>query len=187
MNATALTFACLVTLSVEARVDSLSSDLWVERQHAENCLAEWYPLSGSSVAAARKSSCAECRVRAQRVLMTVTTRLDPAQRLLSDLLRSSRYTNWPWIDSLPEGYPDRSKIISNYLARARGEGFLGVAPSWPEYRCATAFFCMDLLKAGSTESEVGLLLRRMVNGDRRQWERSNQCWEWAGLGDDPLP
>lgn len=184
MNATALAFACLVTLSLEARVDSLSSDSWIERQHAEDCLVAWYPLSSDPVAAARKSVCAERRIRAQRVLATVTTRSDPAHRLLSDLLRSARYTNWPWVDSLPEGYPERSQVIASYLARARGEGFLGVAPSWPEYRCATALLCLDLLKAGKSEHEVGLLLRRMVNGDRRQWERSSQCWEWAGLGDE---
>ena len=44
----------------------------------------------------------------------------------------------------------------------------------------TALYVRDLLKVGTPESQVLLLLRRMVDRDRLQWERSGGRWEWAG-------
>jgi hypothetical protein len=77
-------------------------------------------------------------------------------------------TNWayvPWIDSLPQDYPNRCDVIQNHLSLADGDND---APTWSKYRNATKLLVYELLCQGKSLSEVNALLHTMVAREK--------CW-----------
>jgi hypothetical protein len=176
---TALAFAAMLSAVLDAHALGLSSPEWRTREAAAAALGGLYPLSEPHLARLTRSADPEARRRAAEVVRSRTDHCDPVHRLYREFVEATHYRNWPWLDSLPEGYPDRPRVLSTY----RTEGMSRVGEDcecWPQYRAGTALLCADLLRAGTPRAEVLLLLRRMVDGDRRQWERSGARWEWAG-------
>ncbi|MCS7015430.1 MAG: hypothetical protein NZM42_04825 [Gemmatales bacterium] len=78
-------------------------------------------------------------------------------------LEPSSYLAMPWIDMLPEDWPERKAVIENYLYRARQ--MLDASyyrADWPDYRLATTLYASDLLRQGMPRSVVQQLLDAMV-------------------------
>jgi hypothetical protein len=176
---TALAFAAVLSAVLDAHAFGLSSPEWRTREAAAAALGGLYPLSEPHLGRLTRSSDPEARRRAREVLRGRTDHCDPVHRLYREFVETTHYRNWPWLDSLPHGTEVRELVIGRY--RLLGVEAVGEdCECWPQYRAATAFYCRDLLTSGVPKSEVLLLLRRMVDGDRRQWERSGGRWEWAG-------
>jgi hypothetical protein len=176
---TALAFAAVLSAVLDAHAFGLSSPEWRTREAAAAALGEMYPLSEPHLGRLAGSPDPEARRRAREVLRGRTDHCEPLHRLYREFVLTTGYRNWPWLDSLPKGYPDRPRVLSTY----QKEGVARVGEDyecWPQYRAGTALLCADLLRAGKSRAEVLLLLRRMVDGDRRQWNRSGGRYEWTG-------
>lgn len=79
-----------------------------------------------------------------------------------------RYPSMPWIDSLPQEYPNRSDVIRVYLSAAqdiypRSQGY-----PFPEYRLATFIFVRDLICNNVPQQDIEKLLNAMYLGDEQQ-------------------
>lgn len=92
------------------------------------------------------------------------------------------YPFLPWIDSLPDDFPNRWKIISRYLQLVPPDDSFTwlIPPDRPQFRCyryrlATAHFCRALLKNGMTRSQVRSLLDKMAKEDIRRTVRDINC------------
>lgn len=178
-----LIFCVLLSASFDARVDRLGHDDWLAREAASAGLVDYYPLSAAALDAASASPDAEARKRA----LDCVSRAKSAEKVrfvaatLAALERATGYRGWPWIDSLPEGHYERSRIICDYLVWVREcvwpDQFS--SPHWRDYRLATEHYCW-MLHGSRPDAEILLLLRRMVDGDRRQWLKSAKTWEWLG-------
>lgn len=69
----------------------------------------------------------------------------------------------PWIDMLPETYPDRQSVTYRFLHESGWPtGYGSYSKGWDEYRAATALLVRDLLGRGRTRNEVRVLLDSMV-------------------------
>lgn len=104
-----------------------------------------------------------------------------AQQKLTSLI-DKRHGQWwagfigvgeaiPWLDSLPDDYPDRHEIIWGYLHRSDAADY---APLYAKYRCATVLFVRDMIADGKAV-EVGELLSLM----------RKRCAKWDGHGHPP--
>jgi hypothetical protein len=51
----------------------------------------------------------------------------------------------PWIDQLPEDYPERAAVLARHLTQARQTCFEG-APEWREFRLATEYHLLELAR-----------------------------------------
>lgn len=169
----------------DGQASLLTADDYFVREKASAMLLASYPISAPALCRVVATGELEARERARRILQSSghgQSYLD--QQLVKVQISLCRYgyCGWPWIDSLPSGYDDRGPIISKYLIESKKivpDGLYG-APHWWEFRMATALYVRDLLRAGRTLEEISLLLQRMVDGDRMQWERSGQQWAWVG-------
>lgn len=164
----------------------LGHDDYFVRESATQFLLSSYPLSAKVVVGAANQNDPEVCARAQRILSRAghgLTSIERQKQAVLACLAHGGYHAWPWMDSLPQGYDDRTSIIFRYLEKARSEVPEAIrgAPNWPEYRRATELYATDLLKAGQSIESVGLLLSRMIDGDRAQWERSQRQWCWCGV------
>lgn len=72
----------------------------------------------------------------------------------------------PWIDQLPKEWPQRDRIIREYLEKATavtvGENH---GPAWTNYRVATVILARDMLRSGTPPDEVCRLLDRMSKAE----------------------
>ncbi len=76
----------------------------------------------------------------------------------------SDYPVLPWVDRLPDDWPDRKDVIEHYLKLARG--YLGdwsqYSESWMDYRIATQLMIFDLRNQNFSRWQLQQLLDRMV-------------------------
>jgi hypothetical protein len=82
-------------------------------------------------------------------------------------LEPTNYLAMPWIDMLPDDWPDRKAIIETYLYRARQ--LLDTSyyrADWPDYRLATSLYACDLLRQGTPRLVVQQLLDVMVEREK---------------------
>lgn len=172
--------------ALEAQALGLSADDYLAREQAQAALQAAYPLSAPLLARLRDDRRAdpEARRRAAIILDRAGHGLSAVDRawgrLLMGLCRQG-YPAWPWIDSLPESWPERSTIIMAKLEEARGRGDVACGPpDYSEFRAATALYARYLLEAGLPEHCLRGLLHRMVDGDRKQCETSPTL-RWAGV------
>lgn len=96
-------------------------------------------------------------------------------------LKSDGYDAWPWIDSAPDDVYEITGTqfaSSNYLWMATSAGFTATGPDFTAYREATRLFVQDCLWSGRCQnlSEAILLVRKMVDGDRRQCRERGYKW-----------
>jgi hypothetical protein len=176
----------LFFVAIEQQAVALSSDDYLVRERATAWLQSAYPLSADTlvrVASDRRAD-PEARHRARRVLSQVGHSVPPLEaaqaRLFLSLCRQG-YAAWPWIDSLPECWPERSTVVWARLEEARWRGDIACGPpDYSEFRAATAIHVRHLLEAGMPEHCLRGLLNRMVDGDRGQCERSPTL-HWAGV------
>lgn len=87
-------------------------------------------------------------------------------------LEPSDYAAMPWIDQLPDYWPDRKAIVETYLYRARQLLDTGYYQAdWPDYRLATSLYVYDLLRQGVPRQSVLQLLDIMVEQEK-EYRRS---------------
>lgn len=71
----------------------------------------------------------------------------------------------PWIDMLPQDYPNRTEIIGQYLGKSRE--MISNYEMWcyysdyHDYRLATSLLIQDMLKSGIKKKQIKELLERM--------------------------
>jgi hypothetical protein len=87
------------------------------------------------------------------------------------------YSKLPWIDMLPQDWPDRQAVIQRYLSRVR-ELQIGweCGEPWLDYRVATRLLVVDLLRAGESREAVQRLLDAMAENERVYIMRRNAYW-----------
>lgn len=94
-------------------------------------------------------------------------------------LKPAGWIKYPWIDALPDDYPQRWDIISGFLDQARfGKKFTSGWP-WHDYREATALFLKWRIGEGDCEPKIRKLLE--VMGQREmEWRTGNgyPSWGW---------
>lgn len=102
------------------------------------------------------------------------------------------YHNHPWIDMLPQDYPDRYKVIDKYLEMSYSTLYFkpSYSPHWPNWRHATYLFITDQYKNKTmTYPEMVDLLDRMALRER-EWTKKYQNYYKEKLSlphFDPLP
>ena len=85
------------------------------------------------------------------------------------------WTKLPWIDSLPAEYPDRFKIINDYLTKARnGQWGDPGAPEYAAYRDATRMWLRDELEAGKSKRELIKLMDEQMIPYELKWCKQAQ-------------
>lgn len=82
-------------------------------------------------------------------------------------LEPTNYLVMPWIDMLPEDWPNRKALIEHYLYHARQ--LLDTSyyrADWPDYRLATSLYVYDLLRQGMPRHAVLQMLDTMVEREK---------------------
>jgi len=134
-----------------------NSDNYHVREHATAelvALLERQPALLSVLERAAESGPAEIRRRA-RLVLTAYYSVGP-----------SWYGRLPWIDMLPQDWPDRQDVIHCYLSRARQLQLEWLCyETWLDYRVATRLFVIDLLRNGHSRDEVRRLLDAMAENE----------------------
>lgn len=127
---------------------------------------------------------------AHRLLMVAKiTSDDPEVRyraggILEDWRSSYRPTKkgvlTPWLDSLPDDYPDKQAIVSRLVREARGGvdwsgyDYDSEVQDWPVYRTATDLFVDHLIAAGKSKKDIIRLLDLMAEREARYWKMRNR-------------
>ncbi|MBI2054027.1 MAG: hypothetical protein HYT36_01715 [Candidatus Staskawiczbacteria bacterium] len=81
------------------------------------------------------------------------------------VFKPDNYSLIPWIDMLPEDFPDRKNVIIKYLKKSPplfGDGW-----DYPDYRWATTLLICDLLDNGTARHEAINLLNAMAEKEKR--------------------
>lgn len=178
-------FPLVLAATLASATQQLGSDDWATREAASQTLAAFGPLAQPDLERAARSPDAEVRRRAAELLAELrVTRVERLTAAAFAGLCEGRFPDWPWVDSLPHDYPERSRVIGCYLGRAREARAPSSPPDFPAYRQATYLLVRDRFEGGATEAEVAALLRQMVAGDREQCGR-NPTWRWAGVAAPP--
>jgi hypothetical protein len=86
-------------------------------------------------------------------------------------LRPRAYPVLPWIDMLPQEYPERQGVIDGSLSQVRAPGSWSYQADWPDYRQATSVYARSLLRQGFPRHCVQEMLDDMVQRERRYREK----------------
>jgi hypothetical protein len=151
----------LYTAEMQLLVHSLGDEQFAIRQRASNFLAQrleapdlllWLALP--VLEEASKHADPEIGRRAQILLDDFYANVGPTY-----------YRAYPWIDMLPSSYPDRQRIVNDYLNHARA--LIGShGGEWPDYRYATQLFIQQSLRSGLSRHSAQTLLDAMVEQER---------------------
>lgn len=135
----------------------LGDDAWVVREKASAALAKmderpikilrFYQISGD----------AEVRRRANRIVEAYERRV---------VFNENK--KMPWIDHLPEHFPDRQEIINKYLLPYKESHRYDSEGHYQVFRDATADFILDYCKKGHLKKEIVELLEEMAENEK-QW------------------
>lgn len=136
-------------------IKQLGSPFWRERERASVKLVSMGEKSLLLVKKATRSSDYEISSRCFQIIECFYNNIQPTS-----------YGKLPWIDGLPEDYPDRYVIISKYLNMQLRDA--GLNKEFIGYRCATKDFIRDLYDSGMKRSEIVELLDIMVKGEKDQ-------------------
>lgn len=82
-------------------------------------------------------------------------------------IEPTNYLAMPWIDMLPDDWPNKKAIVESYLYRARQ--LLDTSyyrADWPDYRLATSLYVYDLLRQGTPRYHVQQMLDVMVEREK---------------------
>lgn len=84
------------------------------------------------------------------------------------------YPYIPWIDMLNDDTPNKKEIVKKYLDMAPNniEHSSSVAFRYFNYRIATMFYCVDLLKSGMKRSKVQEILNEMAEKEKEWWKNN---------------
>lgn len=172
----------LLDLALAALILGRVHGLDMPRRHADRhqaALLELAPVSLPYLDAVRRNGSPGASARAGTCLTSLVKEHPHwfAERLLPD--------NWPtlpWIDMLPEGFPERSEVQSKWLrmgsivVAAERENTaeqdqpeidkLRQPPHWQDYRVGTRLFIAWKLREGWTLPRVQTLLNQMRDMER---------------------
>jgi hypothetical protein len=135
-----------------ALVACLGSPSWHTREAAHHALAA-RPDAVPTLRAACCSKCPEIAGRASQILKVHYHA--NADRLTAQI------TQWPWLDAMSWGHPDRDCILSLYLEKGRKSVGWGHAPDWIDYSTATRLYVRDLYRGGASPETVRAMLEQM--------------------------
>lgn len=153
-----LLFLALLLPAVEAAernavIDRLGSPVWRVRQDAHDELARRGVLVLPALRGREDDPDPEIRRRVGQLIET-------AHGSVCD-------GPFPWIDQLPDDYPNRQQIIDRWLGKVRVPGWWAdQLEDWPEWRTATMLFCRHLLDSGASACEVRKLIGKMKVKER---------------------
>jgi hypothetical protein len=143
----------MLTVNVTAALClMLGSPSWQAREFAHAALQS-RPDAVPTLRAACSCKCPEIAGRSQQILSHHWKQ--NADRLTAQI------TQWPWIDALSWGHPDRDCILSLYLEKGRKSVGWGHAPDWIDYSTATRLYVRDLYRGGASPETVRAMLEQM--------------------------
>lgn len=161
----------LVSCLLSCLTAQLGSPSFPTREKAHAALSDLLPLSLPALQKAEKSSDVETVVRAGQLVRWYyqdTAHEKAAQAKPKD------YPYLPWMDRLPNDYPNRNAVIYSWLCQARIQGsFSDGPPQWESYRAATKLFIEDLYSDPLTAGTVQGLLDGMAQSEI-QWIVANK-------------
>ncbi len=158
------------TILVLALIPQLGSDDFQTRTLAHHQLEQLLPIAGPYLL--RASSDPNPEIAARAAVLS-----EKWSWQVAEAIKPTKWPYLPWIDSLPQGYPNRFCVISEYLSMVGccvGETYGGGGPPhWPKYRCATKFYVQKLLIEGKEVEQVQSLLDSMVTYEKN-WIKQHQ-------------
>lgn len=80
------------------------------------------------------------------------------------------YGKYPWICALPKGYPDRERIVKEYLTKARETRGTIDGLDYFNHRYATYLYLRDLQAKGAWISQIHTIQREMVPNELYWYE-----------------
>jgi hypothetical protein len=169
----------------EEMVNRLGDDDFDVREKASKEL--WEDIDFSLYKKLREVKTDDLETRYRIGKLTSRYELEQSKKWRVDL---KGYKKWPFIDSLPSGYPRRWDIACSYRKYAQVTGTAeDNAPNWSDYRKATELWCADRiffsvqssLRSAKDFGEYLKLqkgemrklhkdLEEMKKGDDRQWK-----------------
>lgn len=159
-----------VTAYVLLLIAQLGDDSFSVRQDASAQLASLgTPAHRLLMSAKLTSDDPEVRHRAGGILEDWRSAYRPTKRAIT-----------PWLDSLPDDYPDKQAILTRMLKEARGGvdwsgyDYDSEVQDWPIYRTATDLFVDQLIAAGRSKKEIIRLLDLMADREARYWKMRNR-------------
>ena len=147
----------------------LASPRFADRQRAEVALRQMGAVAVPYLLAAEYSPDADVRRRVTGILLT--HRQEQHAREWDALCQRWPVAELPWLDSLPEGYPEKWDI----LARSLKGDIAGIPGAYPMYRRATRNFMDEMRSRGTKAADGDALLRWMVE----------RCEMWNGAPPAP--
>lgn len=135
-----------------------------QREAAHAALEQMGGAAYPAIVLARGRS-AEQRMRLDRLREGI--RFASYRRILN------HFSELPWLDLLPDSWPDRCGVINRQLQCVYAEGPSPTTGLYPAYRDATRKYILCLIDSGWGEGDVMRLLLRM--------ERRGANWSGAGV------
>ena len=134
-------------------IGNLADDSFIVREEASISLRKLDCVSVPYLRAATKHPDMEVRRRAEMLLADWRGSIKP-----------TNHSETPWLDMLPNDYPDRREILDRCLSNARQ--IIQNGTNWPEYRWATQLLIDELLAAGKSKSSIIKLLDEMGKNEK---------------------
>lgn len=149
MNELALTLALLVVAT--------GSDSFQTREEASTILAQYGALAETHLYYGWSySNDPEIAIRCSHALCKLTD---------SALLHSLWSDQFPWIDSLPDEYSNRTAIIKMYTERS---SLPSMQPSWFGHRDATRLMAVDMIRNHVPREQIIELLKNMAEVEKEK-------------------
>lgn len=157
------------TILVVVLISLMNSPSYRERELAYHTLGRLQQFAIPYLIQSQESQYPEVTCRAASLITSYHQR--HAAELATNLLPDN-YPCLPWIDELPDDYPDRCELITQFLSRSRKElGTFG-SPDWTDYRHATRLFLEHEFANGCSIEAARRLLNQMVVNER-EWIRDH--------------
>lgn len=139
---------------------------WQKRELAQVKLKHLLPLAITQDYLKQGKSSKDCEVavRCKHVLHAYWVQTAPAK---AKTTLPKGYHKLPWIDMLPEDYPNKEEVIRAWLEVARNTVGNTGPPKWADYEYATYLLLLEEYQFGISPTEAETLLDAMVANEKK--------------------
>jgi hypothetical protein len=154
----------ILLISTDAQIDQYIKDMGHKKWKEREC-ATWKLIClGERVFPKIKKACSDADPE-------IATRAELVKKTFYENILPTNYCKLPWIDGLPEDYPDRAIIVDKYLEGKNRDWDKNL--EYVGYRLATLEFITDLFNNGKSRKDIISLLDKMVEGEKKQLQQLN--------------
>jgi hypothetical protein len=159
----------LILLSTDAQIEKYVEDLGNKRWYYRDQASRKLMLLGE-----RSQPFLE-KIKIGKDL-EVDSRVEKLFDIYCHSILPTSYGKLPWIDGLPDDYPNRDSIVRYYMADKSRDWDKDL--EYYGFRAATLDFVIDLCKEGKSRKEIVSLLDKMVEGEKKQLEQMRKNSEY---------